>query len=91
MTDRPKFRIVEPSPWNRGESYNPEAIQQIRNRLNGKPRHYRPSWRSELAADFREVVSEIRERPVSHALVAIATVVGWTALLVAPLLIGERF
>lgn len=39
----PRFRIVEPSPWNRGESYNPEAIEQIRARLNGKPRHYRPS------------------------------------------------
>jgi len=44
-----------------------------------------PSWREVV----RELVAEIRAAPASHALVAGATVVFWTVLLVAPLLVAD--
>jgi len=47
-----------------------------------------PTWREELADDWRGFVAEVRRSPYSHALVALATVVGWTVLLVLPLVIG---
>jgi hypothetical protein len=46
------------------------------------------TWRDELAADWREFLSEIRRSPYSHLLVAIAAIVGWSLLLILPLLIG---
>jgi hypothetical protein len=88
VVDKPNLRIVEQSPWNRAEAYEPEAIQRIRNRLNGKPRHYRPSYFSEVAADWRDIISEVRGSPYSHATVAVLTVIAWTAVLVVPTLIG---
>lgn len=41
-----------------------------------------------LADDWRDFCSEVRGSPCSHALVAIGAVVGWTVLLVAPLMLG---
>jgi hypothetical protein len=69
----------------------PDLYAGLSKRLTGKPRHVRMTWFSWLADDAREVLSEIRESPVSHLLVAIAAVTLWTALICAPLLIGEWF
>jgi hypothetical protein len=60
------------------------------------PRQLRPtrhivvggSWLTELADDWREIIGEVRASPVSHLLVAIGAVVGWTVLLVLPTLLG---
>jgi hypothetical protein len=41
-----------------------------------------------FADDWRSFVVEVRASPASHALVAVLTVIGWTLLLVLPLLIG---
>lgn len=96
MTDNRHLRIVEPTPWNRAEAYDREqsptfgdkVIQRIRARLSGKPVHVRIGWFATLAADARDMLNEVRGSPYSHALVAVLTVVGWTALLVIPTLIG---
>ncbi len=76
--NRPPLRLVPPVPWNRPEAYRPDTIEMLR-------KNYRAPT---LADDFRDVLSEIREQPVSHALVAIGAITFWTVLLVAPLLIG---
>ena len=47
-----------------------------------------PSWLDELREDWRHIIGEIKAEPYSHALVAIGAIVGWTVLLVAPLLLG---
>lgn len=79
------LRLVDLStPWTNPRSYEPEKpdlIEQLRRR---KP----PSYLSQLADDWRDMLSEIRGSPYSHAFVAIVTVILWTALLVAPTLIG---
>jgi len=87
MDNKPDLRIVDVSPWNRPEAFNPEAIQRIRERLNGKPRHIRIGYFAELLEDFRDVLSEVRASPYSHALVALLTIISWTAVLVVPTLV----
>src|SRR5690349_10325274 len=47
-----------------------------------------PAPEPSLVDDWRDFVSEVRASPYSHALVALLTVIGWTVLLVAPLLLG---
>jgi hypothetical protein len=93
VTDTRHLRIVEQSPWNKASAYHPEVIQSIRDRLNGKPRHIvigpRPGWLASLVADWRDIISEVRGSPYSHALVALLTVVAWTAALVIPTLVGR--
>jgi hypothetical protein len=81
VTDNRHLRIVEKSPWNKPEAYRPDCLEMLRHR---KP----PSWFALLAADFSDIISEVRGSPYSHALVALLTVVAWTAVLVLPLLIG---
>lgn len=68
-----------------------DAVLAIRDRLNREARHVviEPTWLDELAEDWRDFASEVRRAPVSHALVAVLTVIGWTSLLILPLLIGE--
>jgi hypothetical protein len=67
-----------------------QRIADLRDRLNGKPRmvEVKPSWADEIALDWADFIGEVRRSPVSHALVAVLTVIGWTVLLVAPLLLG---
>ena len=43
------------------------------------------TWRE----SFAEILADIRAAPVSHALVAVATIIAWTLLLVAPLLVAD--
>jgi hypothetical protein len=49
---------------------------------------HEPTVLEELRDDWREFVRAVRANPYSHALVAIITIITWTAALVAPLLIG---
>jgi hypothetical protein len=67
-----------------------QRIADLRDRLNREARHVviEPTWLDELAEDWRDFASEVRRSPVSHALVAVLTVIGWTVLLIAPLLLG---
>lgn len=79
MTDRPNhLHLID--------------IDAIERRLrDDRPVHIEittPSRFASLAADFRDVLSEVRGSPYSHALIAILTVIAWTAILVAPLMIG---
>lgn len=69
------------SRWTSPRSFAPDLYAGL------KPRKRRSRF-TELAADWREFVGEVRASPFSHALVAILTIIGWTALLVLPLLIG---
>lgn len=56
---------------------------------DGDDRVYRAIYEcGSFADDWREFVAEVRGSPYSHALVALLTVIGWTVLLVLPLLIG---
>jgi hypothetical protein len=48
-----------------------------------------PTWWQELVEDWHDLTSEVRRSPVSHALVAVFTVIAWTALLLAPIVIGS--
>lgn len=67
-----------------------DAVLAIRDRLNREARHVviEPTWLDGLAEDWRDFASEVRRSPVSHALVAVLTVIGWSMLLVAPLVLG---
>ena len=47
-----------------------------------------PTWRDDLADDWRAFIADVRAKPYSHALVALAAVIFWTSILVAPTLIG---
>jgi len=47
------------------------------------------SWLDDLRADAREVLSEIREHPLSHFLVGMATLLGTMLLLIAPLMVTK--
>ena len=62
-----------------------DLIEQLRQNSRA------PTFRAELADDWRDFISEVRGSPFSHALVAIGTVILWTVLLVLPLVIGEWF
>ena len=66
-----------------------DAVLAIRDRLNREARHVviEPTWRDELAEDWRDFASEVRRSPVSHALVAVLTVVCWTVALLAPIIV----
>ena len=84
MTRPSHLRLVrDDNPWQR-----PEAYADLR-----ETRHVviRRSYWQQLKDDWRDMVSEVRASPYSHAFVALATVLLWTVLLVAPLVIGERF
>jgi hypothetical protein len=83
---RPDLRVVSDNPWNDPRSYRPDLLEALAR--NERRRHAEPSWRDELAADWREFLSEIRRSPYSHLLVAIAAITGWSLLLILPLLIG---
>ena len=63
----------------------------IEARLNSRPRlvEIKPTWADEIAADWHDFIAEVRRSPWSHALVAVVAVVGWSVLLVAPLVLGE--
>jgi hypothetical protein len=77
----PPLRIVsEETPWNRPEAYRADPIEMLRQRA----RDHRPTLRD----DWHDFISEVRGSPYSHALVAILTIIAWTALLVAPTLLG---
>lgn len=94
-TDRGHIRIVggqdEAVHHARARLEEPERrFQRDLERLNGRARHVTatPSWFALLAADWRDIIAEVRRSPYSHALVALGTVVCWTALLVIPTLLG---
>lgn len=94
-TDRGHIRIVggqdEEVRRARHDLEAPEhRFQRDLDRLNGRARHVTasPSYFAMLAADWRDIIREVRASPYSHALVAILTVVGWTVLLVVPTLLG---
>lgn len=80
---RPDLRIVPPADYDT----RPNLLEAF-GAANGADR--RPSYFAEVAADWRDIISEVRASPYSHGLVALAAIVGWTAVLVAPLLIGGR-
>jgi len=75
MTDRPNLRLVDQTAWT-----DPEAYADLR-----ETRHVKAPT---LADDWRHVMSEIREHPVSHLLVAIAAIVSVAVLFVAPLILA---
>lgn len=58
----------QPVPWNDPRAYRPETLEQIRARLNGKPRHVRVSWFAELREDWLGFWSDVAEAPEHHAL-----------------------
>lgn len=66
------------------------GMQEALRDLDGPARHVevRSSWFAELRQDWRDILTDVRASPYSHALVAIATVIGWTVLLVLPTLLG---
>ena len=63
-------------------AFRPDPIEELRNR-----RPYRLPLHEELA----ELFDEVRQHPLSHALVAVLTIIGWTLLLLAPILWTEWF
>jgi hypothetical protein len=66
---------------------NGEAhIQAMRDRLNGKTRH-RVIPDLTWGDDPLELWHDIRSAPLSHAVVAVVTVILWTTLLVLPLVL----
>jgi hypothetical protein len=83
---RPNLRVVSDNPWNDPRSYAPDLLEALAR--NERRLRDRPSWRDELAADWRDFLSEIRRSPYSHLLVAIAAVTLWSLLLILPLLLG---
>jgi hypothetical protein len=68
-----------------------ETRRAILARLNGKPVHVtvgEPTWRDELADDWRDFIREVHASPYSHALVAVAAFIAGLLLIVVPAMIG---
>lgn len=63
----------------------PDLFDGFAEQLQREPE---PTWLDEIKDDWRDFVSEVRFSPYSHALVAILTIIGWTALLVLPLVLS---
>lgn len=66
--------------------------KDVLHRSAGRPEARKSATlREQFLVDLRSNIEAIRAEPYSHALVALATIIGWTIILVVPLLIGERF
>jgi hypothetical protein len=63
----------------------PDLFQALRENARREP-----TWGEEIAQDWREIVSEVRGSPWSHACVAILAIIFWTIVLITPLLFGAR-